>query len=347
LITLSGSVVQENSPAVTQVGTLSISGYTGSAYYNYALASGSGDTDNADFSISGNTLYTRKTFDYETRSSYSIRIRAVDTNGITYEKAFTITILNVNDAPTAVDKTYKLQPGNSLSGKLIAIDSDSQTLYFSITSEPTKGTVTITNHSTGDFIYTPNSSTTASSAPDSFIFKVSDGNGWDTATVTIEFSGTYSFSGLELRVRPETINLSKSNGKSPIFVTIRLQAANLDSADIRLSSLKLTVGGEALDIKKSPRLLMIHGNTAYITAMFYRSDIPRDLDLDDGRITFTASLNVNGLTYSDTDTVRVKLPKDYKSKNQNWKGNGHKDYFDRSNDDEDDEGYEDYDFDRD
>ncbi len=41
--------------------------------HTYSLVSGSGDTDNASFSISGANLLSAESFDYETKTSYSIR----------------------------------------------------------------------------------------------------------------------------------------------------------------------------------------------------------------------------------------------------------------------------------
>ncbi len=38
-------------------------------------------------------------FDFETKSSYSIRVRTTDQGGLSFEKAFTITVTNVNEAP--------------------------------------------------------------------------------------------------------------------------------------------------------------------------------------------------------------------------------------------------------
>ena len=69
--------------------------------FTYTLVSGAGDTDNASFSISGANLLTNTALDYETKSSYSIRIQTSDGTAI-YAKAFTINIVNVNDAPTDI-----------------------------------------------------------------------------------------------------------------------------------------------------------------------------------------------------------------------------------------------------
>ena len=68
--------------------------------FTYTLVSGTGDTDNASFTIDGATLKTAGVFDFETKSSYSVRVRVTDAGGLSFERAFTITVTDVNEAPT-------------------------------------------------------------------------------------------------------------------------------------------------------------------------------------------------------------------------------------------------------
>lgn len=98
-ITLSASSVAENLAAGTQVGTFTTTDTAGDTH-TYTLVSGTGSTDNASFTISGNQLLTNAVFNYEVKTSYSIRVRTTDQGGLFYEKVFTITITNVNEAPT-------------------------------------------------------------------------------------------------------------------------------------------------------------------------------------------------------------------------------------------------------
>ena len=62
--------------------------------YTYTLVSGTGSTDNGSFTISGNQLLTNDIFDYDTKSSYSIRVQVTDENGNTFYQVFTITIID-------------------------------------------------------------------------------------------------------------------------------------------------------------------------------------------------------------------------------------------------------------
>ncbi len=99
-ISLSSNTIAENSAANTAVGNLSTSDPDARDTFTYALVTGNGDTDNASFNISGNSLRATNSFDFETKSSYSIRIRSTDQGGIFTEKTFTITVIDINETPT-------------------------------------------------------------------------------------------------------------------------------------------------------------------------------------------------------------------------------------------------------
>jgi hypothetical protein len=77
------------------VGTLGTTDPDAGNIFTYSLVTGTGSTDNVSFTVSGNQLLTAGSFDYETRSSYSIRLRSTDQGGLSFEKAFTITVTNI------------------------------------------------------------------------------------------------------------------------------------------------------------------------------------------------------------------------------------------------------------
>ena len=101
-ITLSTSSVAENQSVGTAVGTLSTTDPDVGNTFTYSLVSGTGSTDNASFTISGSTLQTAAIFNYEAKSSYSIRLRTTDQGGLWFEKTFTISVTNVNETPTDI-----------------------------------------------------------------------------------------------------------------------------------------------------------------------------------------------------------------------------------------------------
>ncbi|MFM7194029.1 MAG: LamG-like jellyroll fold domain-containing protein, partial [Bacteroidota bacterium] len=91
-ITLTPASVTEGLPVGTIVGSLATTDAEGGAM-TYALVAGSGDTDNAAFTISGYELRTTTVFKSKIRSTYSIRIRSTDANGLFLEKSFVINVL--------------------------------------------------------------------------------------------------------------------------------------------------------------------------------------------------------------------------------------------------------------
>ncbi|QHT65833.1 T9SS type A sorting domain-containing protein [Rhodocytophaga rosea] len=99
-ITLSAASVMENKPVKTSVGNLTTIDADAGNTHTYSLVDGTGSTDNGSFVIESNQLQTNVLFNFEAKSSYSIRLRTTDAAGLFFEKVFIITIVNINDAPT-------------------------------------------------------------------------------------------------------------------------------------------------------------------------------------------------------------------------------------------------------
>ncbi|MEO5332347.1 MAG: tandem-95 repeat protein, partial [Magnetococcus sp. YQC-5] len=89
---------------------------------------------------------------------------------LTGNKNFTVT--SVNDAPTATNGTLTTNEDTVYTGTLLAADTDTSTLTYSIVTQPAKGSVTLTNAATGAFSYTPTANVNGS---DTFTFKANDG----------------------------------------------------------------------------------------------------------------------------------------------------------------------------
>ena len=105
-ISLSNETVAENQSIGTAVGTLSTTDPDVGNTFTYSLVSGTGSTDNASFIINGNTLQTAAMFDYEAKSSYSIRLRTTDQGGLSFEKTFTISVTDVDEIAPTVTAVY-------------------------------------------------------------------------------------------------------------------------------------------------------------------------------------------------------------------------------------------------
>lgn len=99
-ISLSSLSISEHLEANSEVGTLSGTDID-SGSLTYSLVAGTGDTDNGSFNISGNSLRATSTLDFETKASYSVRVRVSD-GSLSFEKAFTITVLDIADPETGI-----------------------------------------------------------------------------------------------------------------------------------------------------------------------------------------------------------------------------------------------------
>ena len=127
-IALDNASVAENQPSGTLVGTFSSSDPDAGDSFSYSLVSGSGGTDNASFAIAGSQLVTAAMFNYEAKDSYSIRIRSTDAGGMSFEKAFVVTVTNLNDPPTDITLSNasvpENQPAGTVVGTLASTDED-------------------------------------------------------------------------------------------------------------------------------------------------------------------------------------------------------------------------------
>src|SRR5262249_2745990 len=84
------------------------------------LVSGAGSSGNSSFTIDVNgNLKTASSFDYETQSSYAIRVRSTDQGNLFVEKQFTITIVDVNEAPGDLFLTAGTIAENQASGSTV------------------------------------------------------------------------------------------------------------------------------------------------------------------------------------------------------------------------------------
>lgn len=148
-IALSSSSVEENKPVGTAVGMLSAIDPDAGDSFTYSLVAGTGDTDNSSFTITGTQLKTAQSFDYETKSSYSIRVRVTDSTGNPFEKALTINVTDVNEhtGPTIVS----LSPVNNASGVPI---SSNLTMTFNEAVTTASGNIYIVRNSDDAIVQT-------------------------------------------------------------------------------------------------------------------------------------------------------------------------------------------------
>lgn len=157
-IILSPNTVDADAAQGTTVGALTAVDPDEGDSHTFTFVSGDGDVDNAAFAIDGNTLTTVATLDIDVQSTYHIRVRATDAEGLSVERALTIQVVEPNRAPTAVTLSETTVPENAplgtLVGELDAVDpnsSDTHTfLLVSGEGDPDNGAFLIDVPSTCD-----------------------------------------------------------------------------------------------------------------------------------------------------------------------------------------------------
>ncbi len=93
-IDLSNSSIAEEKDSGTVVGSLS-SVDEDDMEHTYSLVDGEGDDDNASFSINSTDLVSAEVFDFETKTTYLIRVETADDDGNTFAKSFSIEVTDV------------------------------------------------------------------------------------------------------------------------------------------------------------------------------------------------------------------------------------------------------------
>jgi hypothetical protein len=97
---LSNTSINENVAPLTVIGNFSTTDVDAGNTFSYSLVNGAGDTDNNVFSISSNQLRINQSPDFESKNSYSIRVKTTDQGGLGYEEQLTINVNDLNETPT-------------------------------------------------------------------------------------------------------------------------------------------------------------------------------------------------------------------------------------------------------
>lgn len=133
-LALSKNTISENNTTGTTIGTLTATDPE-KGTLTYSLVPGAGD--NASFSMSNNQLKINITTDFETKNSYTVRVKVTNQEGQSLEKDFSIDVLNVNEGPTNILLSNNVIDENNaigtFVGSLSAVDPDNiNTFTFSL-----------------------------------------------------------------------------------------------------------------------------------------------------------------------------------------------------------------------
>lgn len=260
-LSLLGSSVLENLPAGTAVGAFTATDPNAGDTHTFTLVSGAGGLDNASVTIVGNELRTAASFNFEAKGTYFIRVRVTDAGGLFVEQTFTITVLDVNEAPVAANNSYTVNQGDTLTvsatGGVLANDTDPDQDALTATLIATTAQGSLRLNPNGGFTYTPASSFFGA---DAFTYRATDGaesSATVTATISVIARPTNAvpsaqftqkvFSGALLRFS-ET-NLPTANA---------LRVGDPDSSTLTVS---LTVTNGTLVVSNLGSLLFTNGQT--------------------------------------------------------------------------------------
>lgn len=172
--------------------------------------------------VSGDTLYLVPA--QNTSGSVDITIRATDddNNSVTY--SFTLTVTDVDHAPSANDDSYEVDEDGTLevdgSEGVLANDEHKDGLSFNITdwTEPSNGTLSI-SAGDGGFTYAPEADYYGT---DSFTYTLTDASGnTATATVTIKVNSVNDAPTVTVSLEEDTIaTLVEDFGTADITVAL-------------------------------------------------------------------------------------------------------------------------------
>ncbi|MFZ4471047.1 MAG: cadherin repeat domain-containing protein, partial [Pirellula sp.] len=117
-IGLNPNTIDENSAIGSYVGSLSTTDtdFLTDFVFNYRLVAGAGSTHNNSFTIVNGDVLVDRPIDFETTPVMNIRVRSTDQGGLSVEEILTITIRNVNEAPTVINLSNGSLPENQPAG---------------------------------------------------------------------------------------------------------------------------------------------------------------------------------------------------------------------------------------
>lgn len=128
-IELSHNSIAENNSIGALIAKLTTIDSNASDTHSYRFLSG----DTSFFSIKNDSLLAKAVFNYESKSSYSIRVRTTDNGNLFFDTTFIIRITDVNETVTGVSLSNSTiaenSPVGTFIGKLTSTDPDSNDIH--------------------------------------------------------------------------------------------------------------------------------------------------------------------------------------------------------------------------
>ncbi|RQO66034.1 hypothetical protein DBR43_27730 [Pedobacter sp. KBW06] len=277
-ISLAAVPLYENTAAGASAGTLSSTSDNPAATFTYSLVSGTGSTDNASFSISGNQLLSTASLDFETKAVYKVRVRSTTQNNTSLDKELTINLTDVNEIPTLT----------AIGDQTLCATSAAQTVALAgISAGPETGqTTTLSVSSTNSALF-QSLTASGSGATGTLSYTLRSGaSGTATVTVMVKDNGGTANGGVDTYTRSFQITVNAA----PIVSISSNKGTQVSKGDV----VTLTATGGTTYVWANSAGILSGQNTAVLTVR------PRETTT----YTVTAT-NANGCSQSQTFTLGI------------------------------------------
>ncbi len=216
--------------------------------------------------------------------SFTFRVSDGQLNSAT--ASVTITVNDVNDAPTANAQSVSTDEDTAVNITLTGADPDGDDLTFTILQQPSSGVLSGFNAQTGAVIYTPNDGFNGN---DSFTFRVSDGE-FDSAPATVSIT-------VNAVNDAPTANAQTVSTNEETAVNITLTGNDPDGDDLTFAVLQQPANGTLSNFDAQA------GTVTYTPADGFSGNDSFTFRVSDGALTSeaaTVSITVNNVNDAPT-----------------------------------------------
>ena len=259
-----------------------------------ALNASDKDGDSLSYSVSIAPLHGVATVDVDGSASYTPEANYHGTDSFTVSVSdgkaqasakINVTVSSVNDSPVFTSgQTQNLGTNEDqpLSAQIAAIDVDGDELTFSLITAPQHGAAVITT--TGNLTYTP---TADFNGNDTLTVQVSDGLINTTATINVNIIAVNDAG--PVFTNGQTQNLS-TNEDQPL--SAQIAATDVDGDELTFSLITTPQHGAAV--------ITTTGSLTYTPTADFNGDDTLTIQISDGLINTTATINVDIIAVNDT-----------------------------------------------
>jgi gliding motility-associated-like protein len=277
-ISLASVPLYENAAPGASAGTLNSTSDNTAATFTYSLVTGTGDTDNGLFSISGDKILSTTSLDFETKASYKVRVRSTTQNNSSLDKELTISLTDVNEVPTL----------SAIGDQTLCATTVTQTVALAgISAGPETGQTTTLSVSSSNSSLFESLTASGNGATGTLSYRLKSGAaGTATVTVMVTDNGGIANGGVDTYSRSFLLTVNAA----PVVSISSNKGTQVSKGDV----VTLTATGGSTYVWANSEGILNGQNTAVLTVR------PRETTT----YTVTAT-NANGCSQSQTFTLGV------------------------------------------